>query len=106
MTTIPSGNDPQAVRNSGNTARASKAARASGSTPAPGASPDASLHVSAGASRFVSLRARLESLDAVRAERVEQLRLQVATGAYHPSADAIAAAMLDDPATAAALGMR
>lgn len=106
MTIIPSGNDPQAVHNAGHAARASKAARPSGSTPAAGAAPDASLHVSAGASRFVSLRARLETLDAVRAERVERLRLQVAAGDYHPRAETIAAAMLDDPATAAALGMR
>ena len=54
----------------------------------------------------MSLRARLERLDIARAERVERLRQAVADGRYQPDSEATAGAMLADPATAAALGMR
>jgi anti-sigma28 factor (negative regulator of flagellin synthesis) len=60
--------------------------------------------VSAGGERFVSLLARLDGLEASRPERVEQLRQLVAEGRYRPDREAVAAAMLADPATAAALG--
>jgi flagellar biosynthesis anti-sigma factor FlgM len=113
MTTIQNGgNDGQGIHDLGGSARTPRAARPQG-TPgkAPAAPPTSnpSLHVSASGERFVSLRARLEGLDpsrAERAERVEQLRQLVAAGRYEPDAEAVASAMLADPATAAALGMR
>ena len=112
MTTIPNGgNDPQRNAHIAGSARP-RAARPQG-TPAgaPGASdpartPNASLNVSAGGERFVSLRTRLDSLEPSRAERVEHLRQLVAAGRYQPDREAVAAAMLADPATAAALGMK
>jgi flagellar biosynthesis anti-sigma factor FlgM len=103
------GNDGQGIHDIGGSARTPRAARPQG-TPgkAPAAPPTSnpSLHVSASGERFVSLRARLEGLDPFRAERVEQLRQLVAAGRYEPDSEAVASAMLADPATAAALGMR
>ena len=109
MTTIQNGpNDPQRSHDIGGSTRASRAARPQGSYGArPAGTPQSarSLEVSAQGERFLSLRARLEGLDTSRADRVEQLRLAVASGRYQPDAGAIAKAMLADPATAAALGM-
>jgi flagellar biosynthesis anti-sigma factor FlgM len=110
VTTIPNGGtDPKRTQDIGTSARTPRAARpqsASGeaSAASPGASAPA-LHVSARGERFMSLRARLEGLEASRAERVERLRQLVAEGRYQPDSEAVAAAMLADPATAAALGM-
>ena len=107
MTIINGGNDPQRAREMNGSARASRPSRPEGSPgrgPAGPASP--SVEVSAPGGRFLSLRARLESLDTARAERVERLRELVAAGQYQPDSDAIAAAMLKDPATAEARGMR
>jgi len=90
------------------TRRAASPARPEGtsSAAAPTAPPTSSLHVSAHGERFVSLRARLEGLEPARADRVERLRQLVASGQYRPDSEAIAKAMLADPATAAALGLR
>ncbi len=71
----------------------------------PAGAPAPSVQVSAQGGRFVSLRARLEGLEVDRADRVERLRQAVEAGEYQPDSDATAAAMLKDPATAAALGM-
>ena len=65
-----------------------------------------SLQLSATGEQFVNLRTRLERLDASRAEKVERLRDLVASGRYKVDSEAIAEAMLADPATADALGMR
>ena len=65
-----------------------------------------SLQVSASGEQFASLRTRLERLDASRAEKVERLRELVQSGRYKVDGEAIAEAMLADPATADALGMR
>jgi flagellar biosynthesis anti-sigma factor FlgM len=103
------GNDGQGIHDIGGSGRTPRAARPQG-TPgkalASPATPNPSLHVSASGERFVSLRARLEGLDPSRAERVEQLRQLVAAGRYQPDSEAVAAAMLADPATASALGMQ
>jgi flagellar biosynthesis anti-sigma factor FlgM len=108
MTTIPTGagNEGPKLRDLSGAARTPRAARDRGAG-ADRAAPDAasSLHVSARGAVFVSLRARLAGLDASRPERVEQLRELVASGHYQPDGAAIARAMLDDPAAAAALGM-
>lgn len=108
MTIIPNGGkDPQRTHDIGGTTRTPRMARperAPGDAPA--GSPTSSLNVSAHGERFVSLRARLDGLEASRAERVERLRQLVAAGRYQPDSQAVAAAMLADPATAAALGMR
>ena len=107
MTTIPNGGkDGQSINNLGGSTRTPRAARPQG-TPgeATANQPTPSLQVSARGERFMSLRARLEGLDPSRAERVERLRQQVAEGRYQPDSEAVADAMLADPATAAALGM-
>ena len=65
-----------------------------------------SLQVSASGEQFANLRTRLEGLDISRAEKVERLRELVASGRYKVDSQAIAEAMLADPATADALGMR
>ena len=109
MTIIQNGNnDPRRTHEIGGSAQTSRASRAQagGSGEAPAATPNAALQVSAQGERFVSLRARLERLDVTRAERVERLRQAVADGRYQPDSQATAGAMLADPATAAALGMR
>jgi anti-sigma28 factor (negative regulator of flagellin synthesis) len=62
--------------------------------------------MSAAGERFVSLRSRLEGLDSARTDRVERLRQAIASGSYRVSGDAITAAMLNDPATAGALGVK
>ena len=109
MTIIPTngGNDAQKINNMGGSPRTPRPARPQGAPgEAPAESTTSSLHVSAHGERFVSLRARLEGLDPSRAERVERLRQLVAAGRYQPDSEAVAAAMLADPATAAALGMQ
>ena len=107
MNNIPTGGgrEGQNINELGRTSRTTRAA-ASNRTPgeAPAGSPTSSLHVSAGGGYFMSLRARLDGLDASRGERVEQLRQLVAEGRYRPDPEAIAGAMLADSATAAALG--
>lgn len=108
MTIIPNGGkNPERTHDIGGPARAPRAARPQG-TPGqpPAAPPTSSLQLSASGERFVSLRARLEALDPSRTERVERLRQLVAEGRYQPDSEAVAAAMLADPATAAALGMQ
>ncbi len=109
MTIIPNGGkDPQRTHEVGGSTRTPRASRPQGApvdAPA-GSTPNTSLNVSAHGERFVSLRARLDGLEASRAERVERLRQLVAAGRYQPDSEAVAAAMLADPATAAALGMR
>ena len=106
MTIIPTGgNDPQKTHEIGS-ARTPRVARPQGRPDEPSAGATSSVQVSARGERFVSLRARLEQLEASRAERIERLKQLVAEGAYHPDSEAVAAAMLADPATAAALGMR
>ena len=108
MTIIPNGgNDGQHIHDLGGSARTPRAARPQRTPGEVEANqPNPSLQVSAHGERFVSLRARLEGLDPSRAERIEQLRQQVAEGRYHPDSEAVAGAMLDDPATAAALGIK
>lgn len=107
MNNIPIGGarDGQNVNELGGTSRATRAA-APKRTPgeAPAGSPTSSLHVSARGEYFMSLRARLDGLEAPRAERVEHLRQLVAEGRYRPDLEAVAGSMLADPATAAALG--
>jgi len=103
------GGTPRSTRSAaGSTRRAASPLRPQGtsSAAAPTAPPTSSLHVSAHGERFVSLRARLEGLEPARADRVERLRQLVASGQYRPDSEAIAKAMLADPATAAALGLR
>jgi flagellar biosynthesis anti-sigma factor FlgM len=109
VTTIQNGgNDPQRMRDINGAGRTSRPVRPQGpgAGSAPGTPSGPALQVSAQGERFVSLRSRLDGLDASRAERVERLRQRVAAGQYVPDSDATAAAMLKDPATAAALGMR
>lgn len=116
MTNIPApgvpqanggGKDGQRIHDIGGTPRTPRPVRPQGTPgPAPAATPPtSSVNVSAHGERFVSLRARLEGLEASRADRVERLRELVATGQYRPDSEAIATAMLADPATAAALGL-
>jgi anti-sigma28 factor (negative regulator of flagellin synthesis) len=108
VTIIPNGgNDGRKINDLGGSTRTPRAARPQGSpgdTPA-GPAPS-SLHMSARGERFLSLRTRLDGLEASRPERLERLTQLVAAGQYQPDSEAIAAAMLNDPATAAALGMR
>lgn len=107
MTIIQNGgNDPQRTHDVGGSARTPRVARPQGTPGEAPAAPTSSLQVSAHGERFVSLRVRLEGLQASRTERVERLRQLVAEGRYHPDSEAVAAAMLADPATAAALGMK
>lgn len=107
MTIIQNGgNDGRNINDIGSSARTPRPARPQGS---PGSTPadpaPSSLNMSARGERFLSLRARLEGLEASRPERVERLRQLVAAGQYRPDSEATAAAMLADPATADALGM-
>ena len=107
MNNIPTGGgkDGQRIHDVGVSARTTRPTPPKGAPgDAPAGSTAPSLHVSAGGERFMSLRARLEGLDTSRAERVEQLRQQVAEGRYRPDSEAVAGAMLADPVTAAALG--
>ena len=106
MTIIPTGgNDPKKTHEIGS-ARTPRPVRAQSRPDQAAAGATPSVQVSARGERFVSLRARLEHLESSRAERIERLKQLVAEGAYHPDSEAVAAAMLADPATAAALGMR
>ena len=108
MTIIQNGgNDPKRMQVLGGSTRTSRASRPQPEGPggAPAATSSPSLQVSAQGERFVSLRARLEQLDVARAEKVERLRQLVASGRYQPDSEAVAGAMLADPATAEALGM-
>jgi flagellar biosynthesis anti-sigma factor FlgM len=102
----PGGNGTPDARGIGRSARPAAASAERRPGDAKNADASSSLHLSARGEKFVSLRAKLESLDASRAERVEHLRALVASGRYQVDAEAIAAAMLADPATADALGMR
>ena len=105
MTIIPNGgNDPQRTHDIGGSRRPARIARPQGTPDEAPARPTPALQMSAQAERFVSLRSRLEALEPSRSERVERLRQLVAEGRYHPDSAAVAAAMLADPATAAALG--
>lgn len=102
----PGGNgtpDPRGVGRSSRPAAASTERRAGEPRNTEASS---SLQLSARGEKFLSLRAKLESLDASRTERVERLRELVASGRYKVDGEAIAAGMLADPATAKALGMR
>lgn len=109
MTTIPTGagSEGPKLNDIGGPARTPRTPRARGAADSRGAADQSasSLQVSARGAVFVSLRVRLDGLDASRPERVEQLRQLVASGRYQPDGAAVARAMLDDPATAAALGM-
>jgi flagellar biosynthesis anti-sigma factor FlgM len=109
VTTIPNGagNEGPKLNDIGGPTRTPRAPRARGPADGQGAAdPSASvLHLSARGAVFVSLRARLDGLEASRPERVEQLRQLVASGRYQPDGAAVARPMLDDPATAAALGI-
>ena len=107
MTIIPNGgSEGQRSQDIGGAARSTQPARpkAAASNARPGSAASA-LHLSASAEHFMSLRARLDGLDIARPERVERLRQLIAAGRYRPDSAATAAAMLDDPATAAALGL-
>jgi flagellar biosynthesis anti-sigma factor FlgM len=109
VTTISNGGkDPQRTNDLLGATRTSRPSRPQGNLPgqAPAGGPTGSPEVSAQGGKFLSLRARLEALEANRAERVERLRQLVAEGRYQPDSEATAAAMLADPATAAALGVR
>jgi flagellar biosynthesis anti-sigma factor FlgM len=109
VTNIPNGGgkDGQRIHDIGSFARTPRSARRQGGPgEAPTSPSTSSLHVSAQGERFVSLRARLDSLETARSERVERLRQLVAAGRYQPDSEAVASAMLADPATAAALGMK
>ena len=101
----PGGNGTPDARGIGKPARpaASTERRAGAGKPSDAAS---SLELSARGEKFVSLRSKLETLDASRAERVERLRALVASGRYKVDGQTIAEGMLADPATADALGMR
>lgn len=103
----PGGNgtpDPRGIGKSGRPA-APAADRRAADTRSPDAA-SSSLQLSARGEKFVDLRSRLQGLDASRAERVERLRALVASGNYQVDGATIADAMLKDPATAEALGMR
>ena len=106
MTNIPNGGgrDGQHIQDLGGSARISRALRPKDSQPAASAAP--SIQVSAHGERFVSLRTRLEGLEPARTERIERLRELVASGRYQPNSEDVAAAILADPATAAALGLK
>ena len=107
MTIIANGsNDPQRTRDIAGSVRPLRVARPQAAPGDAPAQPTPSLELSAPGERFVSLRTRLEGLEPSRAARVEQLRQLVAEGRYQPDSEAIAAAMLADPATAAALGVK
>jgi flagellar biosynthesis anti-sigma factor FlgM len=105
VTNIPNGggSEGQRIHDLGGTPRTPRTARPKGAPAEAPAHP--SLQVSARAERFVSLRARLDALEPSRAERVERLRELVASGRYQPDLEAVAEAMLADPATAASLGL-
>ncbi len=109
MTTIPTGGGnegPKRTDLSGMTRAPRPGGERGGAEAGAARAAASSLHLSAPGERFLSLRARLDTLDSSRADRVAQLRDLVASGRYRPSAEAIAAEMLDDPAPAAALGAR
>jgi anti-sigma28 factor (negative regulator of flagellin synthesis) len=72
----------------------------------PGQPASDGLVLSAAADRFRQWRGRLESLpETARADRLAQLKALVASGGYSVGGEQIAQGMLDDPATAAALGL-
>lgn len=108
MNNIPNGGgkDGRSIQELGFTARARRPAPAKGASGLePTKTAGSPLNVSAGGERFVSLLGRLDGIETSRSDRVERLRQQVAEGRYRPDNEAVAAAMLDDPATAAALGL-
>ena len=106
MNNIPNGGkDGRSIQELGFTAGARRPAPSKGASGREATRAAVSpLNVSAGGERFVSLLGRLDGLQASRPDRVEQLRQLVAEGRYRPDSEAVAAAMLADPATAAALG--
>lgn len=66
-----------------------------------------SLDLSPEAREFVRIRSRLETVpEGSRGERVAQLQVLVARGAYHVDGEHIAGAMLQDDGVALALGLR
>jgi negative regulator of flagellin synthesis FlgM len=105
-TIIPGGNGTPESRGVGRSNRAATAPADRRGASAPKGDASSSLQVSASGEQFAALRTRLERLDASRAEKVERLRELVASGRYKVDSEAIAEAMLADPATADALGMR
>jgi flagellar biosynthesis anti-sigma factor FlgM len=58
--------------------------------------PADTITVSEHAAKVRQLAAKIEELPEVRQERVEHLRKQVQSGAYHPSAEEIAEALIKD----------
>ena len=102
----PGGNGTPDARGIGKTARPAPTPADKRAGQARTADASSSLELSARGERFVSLRAKLDTLDASRADRVERLRALVASGQYKVDGQTIADAMLKDPATADALGMR
>jgi flagellar biosynthesis anti-sigma factor FlgM len=111
VTTInDGGNDRQRIQDLSGLVRPQRPSRVTengAGTPKPG-STSSSVHLSARAEQFMSLRERLSGLDLgspERTARVDRLRQLVASGQYAPDYRAVASAMLDDPATTAALGL-
>jgi negative regulator of flagellin synthesis FlgM len=102
----PGGNGTPDARGIGKAARPAPTPADKRAGQARTADTSSSLELSARGERFVSLRAKLDTLDASRGDRVERLRKLVASGQYKVSGQDIADAMLNDPATADALGMR
>jgi flagellar biosynthesis anti-sigma factor FlgM len=106
VTNIPNGGgrDGHHIQDMGGSARISRPARPQDAPRAASAAP--AVEVSARGEHFVSLRTRLEGLESARTERIERLRELIAAGRYQPNSHDVAGAMLADPATAAALGLR
>jgi negative regulator of flagellin synthesis FlgM len=70
-------------------------AKPSGSGPAPAASGVASAHgdalsVSSGGQAMAVIKARVDNIPDVRTEKVEAIRAQIDTDAYHPDPEAVA----------------
>jgi flagellar biosynthesis anti-sigma factor FlgM len=83
-----------------------RGATGQGADKPPVARPQGDVSLSPRADRFRQLRTKLESLpDASQADRVAQLKAQVAAGQYNVSGQTIAKALLSDAATAALLGL-
>jgi flagellar biosynthesis anti-sigma factor FlgM len=102
----PGGSGTPEARGIGKSARPAVPATGRRAGEARSSDESASREISARGEKFASLRARIDGLDASRAERVERLRALIASGQYQVDGATIAAGMLADPATAEALGMR